>query len=349
MKHQQESREDTAAEFVSAMYLDRMTDERIKSLDLWLASDPENRVEYQKALDAWNEVSCLSGSTGLVEVLESSQKRSSHKLFSRVAMAASLLLAVVLTGVLFDKQSEPSNVGELVRYETQTGEQQTLTLPDGSVAVINTNSRLLVDFSENRRHLILDRGEVFLEVEKDVNRPFVVSVGDTAVTVLGTKFNVLASGFNLDVAVVEGEVAVHPKNGRPLNKSSAVVLSKDNEVATGSQYRLPAGISARFRGKLGGNESTVSVASIEGGENYPAWRYGMLRFNNQPLYEVVKELNRYSRKKILIEDSRIMDRRMSGVFKMDSFDAMLERFETMFDLQVTIHPDRIVLTGLDAN
>ncbi len=72
--------------------------------------------------------------------------------------------------------------------------QRQLTLPDGSVAMLNTSTQLRFRLVRGIRRVDLDRGEATFGVRRDAAHPFVVHAGPVTAEALGTHFNVLKSG-----------------------------------------------------------------------------------------------------------------------------------------------------------
>lgn len=90
------------------------------------------------------------------------------------------------------------------------GKRAELTLSDGTRLVANSHTRVLYPerFGNNERRIFAD-GEVFLEVTKDADRPFVVESKGFDVKVLGTVFNICnTSDSTASVVLVEGSVEV---------------------------------------------------------------------------------------------------------------------------------------------
>lgn len=337
-----EDRRDLAADYAVRMHSGNMSDQDRMAMEEWLAQDSGNREELQALLDIWHSVGALASRRS---ELTGSEKQS---LWGGWAVAATLVAAI---GLLFlgPFQGE-QNTGQkiLTSYDTGVGEQRSVLLDDGTQVTLNTNTKLLVNFEENVRKIILDRGEAFFEVAADPERPFIVNTGMRAVTVLGTKFDVRKSAFDLSVEVVEGTVAVHPEGDRVSLASSMfdVKLSDETVPQQESIYRLTSGIKADFSGSMGTENSRVQVAALQlVADGYPNWKYGLVSFNRRSLYEVVKELNRYLEKKILIEDAEIMDLKVSGVFQLNAIDAALQQMESAFPIRVDEYSDRLVMTG----
>ncbi len=154
---------------------------------------------------------------------------------------------------------------------TPKGRQFTLTLPDGSVVMLNAMSSLTYDVSrfsgERTVHLA---GEAYFDVVAGANRPFrVVSDGQT-VTVLGTKFNVncYPGEPGIRTTLIEGVVDV--------------VTPEQSQAV-----RLAPGEQAFVVG------STNPVVTKTGTANPLAWTKGLFHFNGNAIDEVMRELGRW--------------------------------------------------------
>lgn len=97
-----------------------------------------------------------------------------------------------------------------------------------------------MDITATSRTIRIDSGEAFFEVAKDSQRPFVVHAADTAITAIGTQFNVRRAAGQVVVAVAEGVVQVDPLASAPTSRSTqalAMTLPQTTEPA----MRLIAG------------------------------------------------------------------------------------------------------------
>lgn len=56
-------------------------------------------------------------------------------------------------------------------HHTAVGEQARIELPDGSIAWLNTDTAIDVRYSENRREIVLLKGEAQFDVQKIPDRP----------------------------------------------------------------------------------------------------------------------------------------------------------------------------------
>ncbi len=82
--------------------------------------------------------------------------------------------------------------------------RETLELPDGSMAYLNSNSSIEFSTNSNQRQ-VHQTGEVFYSIVK-ADLPFIVKTDVGEIRVLGTKFNVNSNNDELEVEVEEGSV-----------------------------------------------------------------------------------------------------------------------------------------------
>ncbi len=134
----------------------------------------------------------------LVMVMREDNKENSFR-YSRIAkIAATILLVLSLSYLLYDKPNLGSEAkliskSELITKENPKGQKSTIFLKDGSKVILNANSKIsyLKPFDEDQRVVALE-GEAFFEVAKDKDRPFKVVSGVITTTALGTSFNIKA-------------------------------------------------------------------------------------------------------------------------------------------------------------
>ena len=133
-----------------------------------------------------------------------SPKRNRSTWFRAAAASALLLMAWVLI-----YYANPT----VLTVSTAYGEQQTVSLPDGSVVIVNANSRLSYHevWEEDRTREVWLEGEAYFKVSQqkasDSSRvKFIVHAHDLNIQVLGTTFNVLNRAEAVQVVLAEGKV-----------------------------------------------------------------------------------------------------------------------------------------------
>lgn len=134
-----------------------------------------------------------------------------RKAISRVSVFAGLVVALG-TIIFFTLQPSEKNIKTMAaQYQTATGEQKKVTLPDGSIVILNSNTS--ISYQENYnvgdRKIYLS-GDAFFKVAKDASKPFSVISGSFSTTALGTSFYVNAdSAEDFSVKLLEGKVKIN--------------------------------------------------------------------------------------------------------------------------------------------
>ena len=310
--------------------------------------DSKYREEFHGSMEVLAAMEALADDDEYLEIVRDCRRvLREHALKSRavLAVAAGLLLAVGAV-VISLSPWRGSLDPHLQQYFTRIGEQQTIELDDGSVVTLNTAGRLAVDYREEVRRIVLERGEAFFEVLEDPDRPFTVDLGVRSVTSVGTSFNVRKYPEHYQVAVIEGAVVFHEPTDELYG--SPVGVPVDDHAAVVSplaRQRVDEGWVAEFDVSRG----VFRAFQPESMERYGSWRSGMLSFYREPLYLVIQELNRYSGKKILIEDDSVRGLIVYTALSIREIDSALDGLAHALPIEITERYDRIVITGAAGN
>jgi transmembrane sensor len=208
-------------------------------------------------------------------------------------------------------------------YQTGVGQRATVTLPDGTMVTLNTDSRVRTRGSAERRLVYLDRGQAFFKVAHDKAHPFVVTAAGRTITALGTAFDVrVDDGKTLKVTLVEGRVRVEapPRPAVPQRVGKATVVKLP--AAPGQATEMVAGTELDARDDAKWDLARADV------RRETSWTTGQLVFYATPLRQVVAELNRYSEKKIVVDDGAFADRPISGTFRAGDVETFARGLET---------------------
>src|SRR5699024_5480133 len=237
-----------------------------REVEYWLDKEPGNSALLQKVAnemgdngsftkaekkgikdDLFSELHSDKGPDSLKNERVSVRDRNASSIMAGrwLKVAAVILLMLTAGGVGFyyhnslpgDKQSE-------VVLKTRTlsaGQKATLRFGDGSVIQLNAQSTLRYPskFDSNKREVYLE-GEAFFSVERDTTRPFIIHAGGTATQVLGTSLNIRAyeGEDKVQVAVVEGEVAVTEEKAEKRAGQEAIHISKNEWVTYHSDEQI---------------------------------------------------------------------------------------------------------------
>ena len=341
LKNLQEIMSGDVAHALVRLWSDELSEAEAMAIHSRGQGDPKYREELDELLAAFDGIARFAGDRGMEAIAADYgtllQKRRRNRRLA-LGMVAGMLVALGAVLAALSPWRVPDD-SHLQKYFTRIGEQQTIELADGSVITLNTGGQLVVDYSGPERRVLLERGEAFFEVAEDPDRPFSVGLGTHSVTVLGTAFNVLMVPGRYQLAVIEGAVTFHEAT----DELSA--LPPPVSMRGPGPRRVEAGWVAEF--DLNRNELTAFQP--ESMERYHGWRSGLLSFSYEPLSQVVQELNRYSRRKILIEDASVMDLSVYSVVRVTDIDGALQSLEQVLPIEVTRHYDRIVISASTGN
>jgi transmembrane sensor len=229
----------------------------------------------------------------------------SARAFTRVrrfSIAASLLLIAGASLFAWDRFYRAPI------YTTAVGQQRTLTLLDGSTVELNSHSRVRVRFTANERDVDLLEGQALFHVAKNPARPFIVDSSGTRVRAVGTQFDVNRMNAGTIVTVLEGKVAVTGNfPGISIDSGSRPVLAPTPADVVQNVF-LTAGDQLTVSPQTAPTPTRPNVAAAT------AWTHRQVILDSTPLAKVAEEFNRYSVRKLIVEDSGITPLRLSGVF-----------------------------------
>ncbi len=297
----------------------------------WINRSPQHQQEIKRLSALWSELNIL---TELAVPLKKSPQPVSNPFLRRAAVFAALALLVIGGAVFyFSPRALPDGGTSNALYSTSIGEQKPVTLADGSKVLLNTSSRIQVNYDAQRREVHLLAGEAYFQVAHNAERPFLVYAGDNIVRAVGTAFTVRLKKQDVEVVVTEGTVelsAVANGGGDALTESGVRSVTRLGDVHAGQR--------AAF------NKEVESIQSVRPPEikRELSWREGVLSFSGEPLEQVVEEVSRYTPVTFVISDPAIRDIHIGGYFKVGETDAMLEALETSFGVRVNRVNDRLV-------
>jgi transmembrane sensor len=208
-------------------------------------------------------------------------------------------------------------------FRTSVGQRTTVTMPEGSIITLDTDSLLRTRDSGDERRVELYRGRAYFKVAKDKQRPFVVMVGGKSVVATGTEFAVDVAPSSMVVTLVEGGVRVEAP--RKILPGKATV-----ELKPGQQLVAALDTDNHWRTARVDTEKEVS------------WTSGRLHFFNDTLGKAAGEMNRYSEKKIVIRDTLTAAQPIVGNFRAGDVDAFVRAITLHGFARVKVETDDVV-------
>lgn len=324
----------TTDDLIKAFLKGECSEQELEELRLWL-SLPENKDKAEKLFKMkWQEV---SGDDLLTEfntsrvfkriqtkVRELEQPEKTHKAttnrkayeypkrkrsWTGVKILASLVLVFAL-GYLLIPASEVSTTSQPEQFTKAAprGYRNTITLMDGSLATLNSESSITYDenFGKENRTIFLT-GEAFFKVALDTTKPFIVVAKDLKTTALGTSFNVNAyEENNTAISLATGKVKVELSNvdSAATDNPQMILIPGEQAVWTGAT----AGLIKRAFDK----------------REILSWKNDIIYFNNTPLESMIRVLEKWYDVKITIKgNTNKLTHTGTGKFKNKSLENVL--------------------------
>ena len=227
---------------------------------------------------------------------------------------------IILVGIAWGIR-EMAGVG--VEKVATAFNQRQVTLPDGTVAYLNSNSNLTYPkkFRGNNRTVTLS-GEAFFKVSKNPLKPFIIETHAAQIKVLGTSFNVNTVGNN------RVEVLV---------KTGVVSLTSSQNIKNMLYLK---------RGDYGVVEAGEVNTAKAPGVNYLSWQTKKFQFNNDKLKDVTEILSHAYAKKIVLESDSLATARLTSTYNQASLNTVIQSLCLTFHLKATQNNNEIVLSSV---
>lgn len=326
--------------------LGELTDREKLEMESWLEQSDENRNELEQTrkmlglvdthfrtnrfdtASAWEKVhSHLSPSQGRTVQIKNRRKEAWTHFYKYAAvLVVAILLGTVGYYIGFRNQV-PAYYSEVV-----SGNEQVLSecvLPDGSVVTLNSNSKLTYPrkFRGDIREVTIE-GEAFFDVEPNPEKPFVIHAGEAQVKVLGTSFTVSAypDDETVEVIVKTGKVQVTSNQGNESAETEEVFLTPGEK---GTLFK----------------PNRQLTKSVNQDPNFLSWKTHDLVFDNVPLGEVIRTLEKTYHVEIDLSEPELNDLRYEGHFDQKPADFVLDVIRLTFDLELTGDAEHYTLSS----
>ena len=259
---------------------------------IWEASKQENILSGPSTADAWMR---LEQRLDIKDPAPARVKGRNNyiPIQPRLAYAFALMIIALLAG---------PKIYDLVTHITVSAERGSkieINLTDGTSVRLNSESSLKYKRKFNSESRIVNlSGEGYFQVVKG-DYPFTVNTQYGTVTVLGTKFNVLARNENVEVVVNEGVISFIPKKqGKP--KTDKVIVKAGLYVNT--------------------NDLTPQPLPHP---EYPGWIHDKLILNKTNLEIVCAKIERKFDVNIELASDQLHDISITGVINAVDLDGVL--------------------------
>src|ERR1700722_1456013 len=243
-----------------------------QAFEAWQRQDPRHRRAVSELSAVWNALDGLAEAKREEKIATfantAQAARPHHPQRLWIAAAAALAAVAIGVGAVWLQRDS-----ELQTLSTAVGQQRNVTLADGSIVTLNTNTIVESDLRRRTREIYLRKGEAHFQVAHDRSRPFLVHAGDAVVRAVGTAFEVrVLTDQHVDVVVNEGRVEV---------QTTAPLPASPNP----STYPRPAAattvraLNAGERLSTASRDYAVTPVTAQQLSSELAWREGAIIFD----------------------------------------------------------------------
>ena len=291
--------------------LNTATTDEVKQLSHW--------IKHNSKISDWIEDQILNSSTEIDKnvqmrmllnikskidekkpIVNKSNRNVRFHFKTWMRIAAMFALPILAAAAVYVYMSRSDTTEPLI-VSVDRGQKACVTLPDGSKAWLNSLSKLTYNsnYNKEKRTLQLD-GEAYFEVAHNPQKPFIVMSNDISVEALGTSFGVKAYNEDIEISsiLMKGKVRVTTPAGITILKPNERVLyDKTNKIA---------------------NKLKVTNAI-----DFTGWIHNELRFENESLGEIAKNIQRIYNVKIIFASERLKKLRYTGTVENNSLESVL--------------------------
>lgn len=303
----------------------------------WLREDPSNQkklglLKAKYIADSLKDVPNHSISKKYQEFNKKKTKGNKSPYISSIAAVAVLLFVASI--VLYqnngnipfftDTDSQTETASTFVTVNTEDGSKKEVVLPDGSIALLNIDSKLVYpeEFGADIREITLI-GEAFFDIAHNKQKPFIVNTNNMKVKVLGTSFNVKSypDDKKVETTLVTGKVELIRE------KESSVILEPSQKAVF---------------------DKSVEKMEIEEVEtsDVTAWREGKLIFNKTSMEQVIKDLERKYNTTFNINSPDLLHYEYTGTFDNLTLEEVLQLLIISSPIEYTITKNKTIVLNM---
>jgi len=305
----------------------------------WRAQNPAHEAAWQQLYAAEQNMSLLTNDSKQIAAdtlmllsEERNTRNKRHHTLKRhtLKLVGLATFSIIGTAALFNQfvnQFAPWQQQE--SYATNVGERNRVVLKDGTRLMLNTNTKVAVEFSLLKREITLHSGEIYIETSKDSDsitgrRSFWVKTKQAELEAIGTRFSVNQQASGTKLYVAQGIVAMHVGKYAPVRAYANETYAMDDTV------NAPIKITAY---------NHLSLDPI-------SWIDDALVVKQMRLNEFVAELSRYQKLRLICEPNAA-NLMVSGVFQLNGPDPVehaLKAIARTLPIRITKQGDATVIS-----
>jgi ferric-dicitrate binding protein FerR (iron transport regulator) len=248
-------------------------------------------------------------------------QRPKYFLYKKIATVAAACIVIFLSvwlGTEINRRTYSTLYTEVI---SPAGQKTRVVLPDGSAVMLNGASHIRYsnNFGEHDRTIVL-QGEGYFDVKKDLSKQFIVQTAAFDINVYGTSFNVKAYDDDqmAEVGLKEGKIGI--------GRSGKKILQLDPGQAATFNY---------VNKKLAVQKVNVDLLS--------AWTRNEMAFDEKPMAEIVKYMERWYGVKIKIAPELLDGQLYTFIIKTESLQEALRLIDLLKPIKYTVNGTEVIV------
>lgn len=230
----------------------------------------------------------------------------------RAGSAFAIAFVIVSGGSLY--LSDTSIAYLSADIQSNSAQWTTQTLQDGSRLILRGKSAVNIDFQAKQRVVELVKGQIYVDVAKDPNRPFLVKTKHGQIQALGTVFSVNYDPVATELKMLHSRVRVRVHATTANGPSTQQMIVKAGQAVSMNQHGVQ------------------SLPALNIYNEQQKWNKHQLMVENLPLDQVLQELDQNYKGKILFNAEALRGIQVNAVLPLD-------RTQDAVKLLVTVFPD----------
>lgn len=347
-------RKDTLLKYVSGKLDDSLKEEVLK----WASKNPDNEHYLANLKNLWVSMNIPEEKASEREFMQirrlienknyhnytldnSSKWTRYYRISTKHIWIAAACVAVLFTGALFiSKFIDYKNSSTISNYSlaefrnipakrilyTNRGVKATLVLPDSSVVWLNSDTKIEYpnSFDSTLRKVYIS-GEAYFDITKDTIRPMVISTDKAfAIKVTGTKLNLKAYDNDQEAFTTLYTGAIEVLSNHNGHLHSTDVLPNETCIVNNNN---------KFSKKVYANPQELS-----------AWKDGKIIFDETPVSEVIKILERWHGVDFIVLDKEILKYKITATFFSESINRIMDLIQLTSFINYKIEGNKVYLS-----
>lgn len=315
------------------------SEKEVDSIIEWVNSSQENKKYFA------NEKAIFTALQMNANQLNINSKSGKKTKFAKIALAVSAAAAAAalffIFGNLYGRLNVTSNSADVIGLSknqyaeslyTEKGVKGFIILPDSTKVWLNSDSKISYPprFYGKYRNIRLC-GEAYFEVTKDPAHPMLIETNkNVSVEVLGTTFNLKCydNEDNAEATLFTGKIKMNYRD------------SKRGKIRS---INLEPSQSATYSDKDAETGDSPKVFSYQKPIDQMAWKNGNLIFDNAPMSEVFKVLERWHGTKFIVKDKGIYKHTLSAEFSSESIIQIMEIMKMIMPLEYSFNNNTVTI------